>query len=116
LGFRDAFNNYPVGRNATIASLFGIQFGGRNGFLIDARLHRGMSGSPVITKEMYTIRSINGDIRTRYDQGPPPRYLIGVHSEHMDPTNRDAEIDEPLGLNFVWYASLIPEICNQVAI
>lgn len=107
LGFRDTIHNFPIFRNATIASVYPISFEGKPRFLIDSRLHRGTSGSPVITKAMNTIRTTSGDIIRKL---PPPRFFLGVHSETVETLDRDPNKDEPLGLNFVWFAYLIPEI------
>ena len=108
LGFRDTINNLPIARNATIASVYPVPFEGKPGFLIDSRLHRGTSGSPVSTKTMDVIHTTSGDV----EMGRPRRFLMGVHSETLI-LDRDPEVDEPLGLNFVWYANLIPEIINS---
>ena len=107
LGFHDTVHNLPIARNASISSVYPIPFEGRPGFLIDSRLHSGTSGSPVLSKLLYTMRTTNGDIIRKH---PPPRFLLGVHSETLDTLDRDPNIDEPLGLNFVWFANLIPEI------
>jgi len=40
-------------------------------------------------------------------------FLVGVHSGTLDIVERDPDQDEPLGLNAVWFASLIPEIVTQ---
>ena len=50
LGFHDTLHNLPIVRSATIASSFAHPFKGERYFLTDARLHRGMSGSPMIVK------------------------------------------------------------------
>jgi S1-C subfamily serine protease len=108
LGFRDTVHNYPIVRNATIASVYPAPFEGKPRFLIDSRLHRGTSGSPVLTKPTDIIRTTDGSVA--YQPGLLRRYFLGIHSETLDIPDRDPQIDEPLGLNFVWYAGLIPEI------
>lgn len=102
LGFHDTLNNLPIVRNATIASSFAHPFKGEPYFLTDARLHRGMSGSPVIVRRPG---------RPEADGKHQPEWrLLGVHSSSLDVSDRDPDQDERLGLNTAWYASLIPEM------
>ena len=51
LGVHDTLHRLPVARQSVIASAFGIRFQGKGYFLTDARLHRGMSGAPVVARE-----------------------------------------------------------------
>jgi hypothetical protein len=97
LGFHDRANNLPVYRRASIASSYGIDFNGMPYFLVDANLHPGTSGSPVVNTHHTLFR----------DSGGPEAYnLFGVHSaQHIVK-------GEPLGLNVVWYANLLPEIAR----
>jgi hypothetical protein len=108
LGFRDTIHNLPIARNATVASVYPIPFEEKPGFLIDSRLHSGTSGSPVLTKLMDSIRTTDGSFVRLFDE--TRRFFLGVHSETLDVLDRDPDKDEPLGLNFVWFAYLIPEI------
>lgn len=110
LGFHDQVHNLPIVRNATMASVYPVPFEGRPYILIDSRLHRGTSGSPVMTKPTQMIRRIDGS--TAMMSGPV-KYFVGVHSASLDLTGRDPQYDEPLGLNVVWFAALIPEIITQ---
>ncbi len=97
LGVHDTLHRLPVARQSVIASAFGIRFQGKGYFLTDARLHRGMSGAPVVARE------------------PSPRagraelswLLLGVHATRLDVTNRDASQDESLDLNLAWYADIL---------
>jgi len=98
LGFNDERHNLPMIRNASIASVYPLPFKGQRYFVTDARLHRGASGSPVIAKLLET----GGDV--------PAWKLLGVHASSLDVSNRDPLVDEPLGLNMAWYASLIEEM------
>ncbi len=102
LGFHDTLHNLPIVRSATIASSFSHPFKGQPYFLTDARLHRGMSGSPVIVK----APGRSGDI----DEFVPEWRLLGIHSSALDVSDRDPNLDERLALNTTWYASLIPEM------
>ena len=97
LGFHDLLHHLPVARQAIIASAFGIRFQGHGYFLTDARLHRGMSGAPVVTR-MTTQRSGRGNM---------PWLLLGVHGARMDVTSRDVEQDERLDLNCAWYGDIL---------
>ena len=101
LGFYDTLHNLPIVRSATIASSFAHPFKGEPYFLTDARLHRGMSGSPVIVK--LTERQADGEQMTRWR-------LLGIHSSSLEVSDRDPVQDERLALNTAWYASLIPEM------
>ncbi len=102
LGFHDTLHNLPIVRSATIASSFSHPFKGEPYFLTDARLHRGMSGSPVIVK--LPNRS---EVGSRRELG---WRLLGIHSSALDVSDRDPDLDERLALNMTWYASLIPEM------
>lgn len=101
LGLQDPLNNLPIVRRATIASSFSHQFKGEPYFLTDARLHRGMSGSPVVVKEPYSAPVGRRKPRWR---------LLGIHSSALDVSDRDPNQDERLALNITWYASLLLEM------
>lgn len=99
LGFHDTLNNLPIVRSAIVASCFAYPFKGEPYFLTDARLHRGMSGSPVIARWGDPGASGGGAWK-----------LLGVHSSSLDVSDRDPQLDERLALNTTWYASLIPRM------
>lgn len=98
LGFHDEVHNLPVYRKASIASAYGVGFGGLPYFLIDANLHPGTSGSPVVNSHHTLFKEAGGEEGYK---------LFGVHSaEHV--------IDgDPLGLNVVWYAEGLEEIAES---
>lgn len=96
LGFHDTLHHMPVVRHAVVASSFGLRFQGEGYFLTDARTHRGSSGSPVVMRR--------GDGRDGDDM---PWILLGIHSGRLDMGDREAGIDEALGLNAVWYADVL---------
>lgn len=97
LGFFDILNNLPVYRKAMIASQYGVNFNEKPYFLIDANLHPGTSGSPVINSHHTLFR----------EQGFKEGYkLFGIQSAQHLVNN------EPLGLNVVWYSYLIDEIIH----
>ena len=93
LGFYDTLHHLPVVRQAAIASSFGVRFQGEGCFLTDARMHRGMSGAPVV------LRTAGRDAL--------PWKLLGVHSSRMDMISRDRQLDDALGLNVAWYADIL---------
>jgi S1-C subfamily serine protease len=97
LGIHDLMHKLPVARQAVIASAFGVRFQGQGCFLTDARLHRGMSGAPVVAR-------VTGRTSGRTAL---PWMLLGVHATRLDVTNRDASQDESLDLNFAWYADIL---------
>lgn len=103
LGFHDTLHHLPVVRQAVIASAFGLRFQGQGYFLTDARMHRGTSGAPVVTRQTGE-RSGRGDL---------PWMLLGVHAARMDVTNRDIEQDERLNLNCAWYADIIMALTQE---
>ncbi len=107
LRFYDDVNNLPVVRNATVASHPNVPFKGNPFILIDARLHAGSSGSPVLTKPN-TMRFIGGDW---IPQTSPKPLLVGVYSGTVN--MRDEEIKDHLGLGAIWPADLISDIINQ---
>ncbi|MEE9457348.1 MAG: serine protease [bacterium] len=122
LGIYDTVNNLPIARNAVIASAYDIPFEGAPYFLIDSWLHVGSSGSPVITKASTLIPKKNGSVSMF---NIPQTYLVGIHSHSYclvktkeEKENEETESNENerekelIGLNVVWFASLIPEIIS----
>jgi hypothetical protein len=106
LGFYDKNTFLPMARAATVATWPWLNFEGKPCFLVDARLHPGMSGSPVI--------SSTGTLKVRRDsQGAEEvavsteSYLLGIFSDERTPWG------EPLGLNTVWHASIIKEMVDD---
>lgn len=102
LGFHDTFHNLPLVRSATIASSFPHPFKGEPYFLTDGRMHRGMSGSPVIVRAPGR--------REYFGERAPGWKLIGVHTSALDVSDRDPKQDERLALNTTWYAALILDL------
>jgi len=101
-GFYDEFSNFPIARVATIATLPWLAFNKRRCFLVDAKLHEGMSGSPVVSlpRSVYQKNSepICDDVNS---------YLLGIFSSEW------LWGDEPLGLNTVWPPELIEEATQE---
>lgn len=99
LGFSDDINNLPIYRKGMIASSYPVDFEKYPYFLIDANLHEGTSGSPVLSSPNNMLINSKG-------QGlhSNKSILLGVHSaEHIVE-------NEPLGLNVVWYLRIIIDI------
>lgn len=107
-GLSDSTHNLPLVRNAMISSAYGFDFRGNPFFLVDANLHPGMSGSPVITKPKNVWPDEKGNIDFLTGS---PMYFLGVHSATLGLTLPSGE--EPLGLGTVWYGYLIEEIIDS---
>lgn len=99
LGFYDTKHYLPIPRSGTLASKYGIAFEGQAFFLIDATLHEGMSGSPVIIPMELS------------EKGEPPQTAVleflGIYSGNFERFGID------LGLGQVWYSELVTEIVNS---
>lgn len=108
-GVSDVQNNLPLIRNTMIASAYGVPFQGQPMFLIDANLHPGTSGSPVVTKPKNAWQDTDGNLG--FYTGTP-MYLLGVHSATLSVKVQGA--DEALGLGAVWYAAVIQEIIDSI--
>lgn len=100
LGFHDSLHHLPVARQAVVASAFGFRFQGNGYFLTDARLHRGMSGAPVVTAVSPSFKKV----------GALPWMLLGVHAARLDVGAADLTQDERLGLNCAWYTDVLPTL------
>lgn len=103
-GYYDVENLYPIVKNGTIASMWGANFRGTNGFAIDAKLFPGSSGSLVITKPR---REDLEDGKYLTWKKEKIFYCLGIYSG--EPLfNR-----ETFDLGQVWYYSLIPNTINH---
>ena len=108
-GIGDHLNNLPIARNASLASAYPVPFRGRPFVLVDARLHEGTSGSPVLTKPMNLARRTDGS--TILSAGGTV-YLVGIHSASLvvEVAGDEKQYDDPLGLNCCWLASLLDDM------
>ena len=104
LGFYDTVHHLPVVRHAIIASSFGVRFQGQGCFLTDGRMHRGLSGAPVVRR-----------CRTEGETAMPWK-LLGVHAARMDMMDRDLVQDDTLGLNSTWYADILLTLTEDDAV
>jgi len=115
LGWADEHNNLPIVRRGILASAYGTPFGGKPVCLIDARLHRGTSGSAVITKPTSSVHMANGTTKIIGDGAF--WCLLGVLSAALKPRD-EAEIAEvadsgPLDLNLCWYSQIVEELTSS---
>ena len=94
----------PISRNAVIASPYGAPFQDLPCFAIDADMHSGTSGSPVLTRPSPAQQTETGPVIG----GRQSLHFIGVHSATMQ---SDHDLQEgPLNLNIEWYAELIKDM------
>lgn len=98
-GYSDRKHNLGLMRNALISSAYGVDFDGFPMFLVDANLHPGMSGSPVLTKPRTMIPSKKGFIVSQ----TPVTYFLGVFSGTLGVV-LPSQKQDPLGLGAVCMA------------
>jgi hypothetical protein len=106
LDFYDKNTLLPMAYGATVATWPWLDFEGKPCFLVDARLHPGMSGSPVISSPG-TIKIKGDSLGVEEFAASRGSYLLGIISDERTPWG------EPLGLNTVWHASIIKDITND---
>jgi S1-C subfamily serine protease len=100
-GFSDVLHNYPISRTGAVASVYPVDFQGNPFFLVDARLHPGTSGSPVLMKPATMWRTSEGT-----SLGGMTTFFLGVNSGEV------SFGPESSGLNAIWYARLVQEITD----
>lgn len=109
-GMSDSLHNLPLIRNALVSSAYGVPFQGSPMFLVDANLHPGMSGSPVMTKPKNVWPDKDGN--TNMLTGAPT-YFLGVFSATVG-VRVSATQEETLGLGAVWYGELVEDIITAI--
>jgi S1-C subfamily serine protease len=109
-GVSDKKHNLPLVRNALVSSAYGVDFEEAPMFLVDANLHPGMSGSPVLTKPKNTWVDKEGNVAMLTGS---PTYFLGVFSATLS-VNVTPTQQEALGLGAVWYGKLIDEIIASI--
>jgi len=102
-GFYDSVFNLPIVRNASLASAYPIPFEGQPFFLIDANLHPGTSGGPVVTKSSGIRHMKTGGMAL----GPDQASLLGVNAGEYVVNGVS------LGLHQVWYAEIVEDITRN---
>lgn len=105
LDFYDEENHFPMARFASVATWPMLNFQRMPCFLIDANLHEGMSGGPVMSYPGSLLRS-NKHIHTSIAPNQNI-YLLGIFSDEW------GRPEDRLGLNTVWHANIIREICKD---
>jgi hypothetical protein len=93
-------------RDGIIASPYPVPYQGNQYFLVDAQLHPGTSGGPVITKfknmwqhkEGYTITEGWG------------MYLLGINAS----TAKIIPNEMPLGLNATYFAEILEKMTSLI--
>lgn len=126
--FRDQSTLYPVEREARISTPYGRDFDGEPVFVMDARMHPGTSGSPVIMR-IGRLRAIDPAYP---DHRRKPAYLLGIHSatyysdveppegeDRMWAAYESAQEGEDGGvmrydLNKAWYPELLDDIFDRL--
>lgn len=106
LGLYDTTHNLPITRSA-VATVYGAHFDGNPLFLIDANLHEGTSGSPVIMNVFSDLSRPESPGGTTFHISSI--YLLGVNS---GPWLHGPSYGE-MGLHAVWYPELISNIISQ---
>lgn len=100
--YYDSVNNLPIVRNGIVSSVYPVPFQSSPYFLVDARLHPGTSGSPVTTKFKNTwLTETTLEFSSDFSF-----YLLGINSSTFSLPNGQ----EPLGLNAVYFATIIDQI------
>lgn len=95
-GFSDVLHNYPVVRTGAVASAYPVPFQGQPLFLVDARLHPGTSGSPVLAKPSNVTRTAETTLVGDYHI-----FFLGINSGEVNFS------PESSGLNAIWYSTEI---------
>lgn len=120
LAFEDSRSHSPIVRSGLISSSYGPFFNGEPCFIIDAIMHRGMSGSPVFTSPgtAYWSREQEGTLMwtpSGEEDLEFPVALLGVHSGPINDPDRyhgsQMKVAD-LQLNQVWYSDLILDIID----
>jgi hypothetical protein len=98
-GFSDVVRNYPIVRTGAVASSYPTPFQGQPYFLVDARLHPGTSGSPVLAKPTNTMRKSSTTVVGDYHI-----FFLGVNSGEVNFGG------ESSGLNAIWYSTEVVDL------
>ena len=117
-GFYDEFSKFPIVKSGVIASCWGMPFGGRPYFLVDAKLFPGSSGSIVISKPISYL--IENKQILQHSSGSRQFAFLGIFSGEPFRQSRPIETDnftiiskESYGVGVVWYYHLVTEIITN---
>lgn len=108
-GYYDKFNNLPVIRTGSIASVPNLDFNGKGHILIDAQVFPGSSGSPVFVslgQEFRLLGIISDRIMTNTGAIVMPNPIVM-------PNLNIIQMQEPLGFGLVIKQRYIKELINQ---
>ncbi|QFU83396.1 S1 family peptidase [Natronorubrum aibiense] len=111
-GLYDSDTYFPVIRDGLIATPPHVDYKNLPVFLMDAKMHGGTSGSPVLTQPSPLQRTQSGISM----MSGTPAYLLGIHSgPEYAPLPRDGteEYDPNLDLNMVWHVEVLEELLDQ---
>jgi hypothetical protein len=75
--YYDEAYNLPIVRNGIVASAYPVPYKNNPYFLVEARLHKGTSGAPIVTKFKNIWKTIDGKTITNGFAF----YLLGVKAE-----------------------------------
>lgn len=104
----DLAQNLPTALNASLASPHMVPFDGKPHVVVSAKLHPGMSGSPVLTKPIFNAGQTDGTLAASPGGA---MYLVGIHSaEAFAGPDNDLDKSKPLNLNRCWFASLLDDM------
>lgn len=103
LGFFDEINFIPIVRSGMFSSPYSIPFEGQPCFLLEANIHTGASGSPVLfpTTQHRVYKEGLGQPHLGYNR------FLGILSAKFTPHGID------LGVGKVWYYYVVDEIVNS---
>lgn len=102
-GLVDKHNYLPIQRSGSIASAYGESFQNCPKFLLDANLHGGTSGSPVIRTSNF-LRKGN----EFYIDDVPNNHLMGINSGELSSSHATS-----MGLHNIWYPELIIDVIER---
>ena len=117
-GFYDNFPKFPIVKSGVIASKWGMPFGGKPYFLIDAKLFPGSSGSLVISRPTdFVVQKRQAYLRR---DGSKEFLFLGIFSGEPFGKMRPIETDsfvilskEGYNVGIVWYYHLVPTIISE---
>jgi hypothetical protein len=101
MGFFEPKFYLPIFRSGILATTYGLTFNGQPICLIEANLHAGTSGSPVLIKPSGIQSGVN------WSPADLQSHLLGVNSGGYSIGG------VALGLNAVWYGNLILDLVTQ---
>jgi hypothetical protein len=117
-GFYDDLVKFPIVKSGVIASFWGVPFGGKPFFLIDAKLFPGSSGSIVISKPVSFV--IENKQIFEHTSGSKQFAFLGIFSGEPFRQSRPIETDsftiiskEGYNVGIVWYYHLVTDIIKN---